>query len=55
MRIQRDPAFKKAFSKNESKPVSYTMRPFQVILTGTFTAVQGDIWCNVLAALFTVK
>ena len=29
--------------------------PFQVILAGTLTGVQGDIRCKVLAALSTVK
>ena len=27
----------------------------QVILAGTLTGVQGDIWCKVLAALSTVR
>ena len=29
--------------------------PYQVILAGTLTGVQGDIRCKVLAALSTVK
>ena len=35
--------------------VSSCSTSFQVILAGTLTGVQGDIRCNVLAALSTVK
>ena len=35
--------------------VSAYDKQLQVVLAGTLTGVQDDIWCKVLAALSTVK
>ena len=43
------------YNKSSEPSAKFGFESCQVILAGTLTGVQGDIRCNVLAALSTVK